>query len=257
MNEWKEMLEDAKEWAKEAGKKQLERADGPMTVNSKSSAIDFVTELDVWTETFLTEKIQKHYPGHVMKTEESGNYDGESDYEWVIDPIDGTVNYARGLPFYCISMGVRYQGETVIGLVYAPKLGETFEAIKGGGAYLNGYRIHSSETSNLNKAVLGTGFPYDKGTSEDNNLPHINDVLPQIGGLRRMGSAALDLCQVACGRLDGYWEIKLNDWDIEAGILIIREAGGQISVTEEDKGLYVLVSNSSLYSTLKALINRP
>ncbi|MDQ0297670.1 myo-inositol-1(or 4)-monophosphatase [Salibacterium salarium] len=256
MNQWKQMLEDAKEWAKEAGQKQLERAEGPMEVNSKSSAIDFVTELDVWTENFLTEKIQANYPGHVMKTEESGNYDGESDYEWVIDPIDGTVNYARGLPFYCISIGIRYQGETVIGLVYAPKLGETFEAIKGEGASLNGRQIHSSSTSQLDKAVIASGFPYDKGMTEDNNLPHVNKLLPQIGGLRRMGSAALDLCQVACGRLDGYWEIKLKDWDVEAGILILKEAGGEVLKIEEKKGLYVMAANSFLHSKIQAFIIR-
>ncbi|WP_158737099.1 inositol monophosphatase family protein [Alteribacillus sp. YIM 98480] len=256
MKEWKNMLSSAKTWAEEAGYFQVKRVEGPMEMDSKSSAIDLVTELDVWTEKFLTEKIQENYPGHVMRTEESGFYEGDSDYEWVIDPIDGTVNYARGIPFFCISIGIRYKGETVAGLLHAPKLKETYEAIKGEGAYLNGHPIKVSETSQLNKAVIGTGFPYDKGTDEDNNLAYVQELVPRIGGIRRLGSAALDLAQVACGRMDGYWEIKLNVWDVDAGLLLLEEAGGKTIVREEEKGLYVLGANPYLFNTLKDLIKR-
>ncbi|MFB4163609.1 inositol monophosphatase family protein [Alteribacillus sp. JSM 102045] len=256
MKEWKDMLLSAKIWVKEAGEKQVEKAQGPMEMNSKTSAIDLVTELDVWTEKFLTEKIQQEYPGHVMRTEESGFYEGDSDYEWVIDPIDGTVNYARGLPFFCISIGIRYKGETIAGLIHAPKLNETYEAVKGEGAFLNDRPIKVSETSMLNKAVIGTGFPYDKGTDKDNNLSHVQELVPRVGGIRRLGSAALDLAQVACGRMDGYWELKLKVWDVEAGLLVLEEAGGKTIVSEEDKGLYVMGANPYLFNTLNELIKR-
>ncbi|SDH90247.1 myo-inositol-1(or 4)-monophosphatase [Alteribacillus persepolensis] len=256
MEEWMHMLRAAKEWAHEAGEKQLERLESPMKMDSKSSAIDLVTEMDVWTEQFLMDKIQTHFPGHVMRTEESGFYEGSSEYEWVIDPIDGTVNYAKGLPFFCISIGIRCQGETVAGIIHAPKLSETYEAVKGKGAFLNGRSIHVSETSRLEKAVLGTGFPYDKGNDTDNNLSHVNQLVPQIGGLRRLGSAALDLAQVACGRLDGYWELKLKVWDVEAGLLLLNEAGGKTMVKEEDKGLYVAGANAELFSALTKYIQR-
>ncbi|MGY4688251.1 inositol monophosphatase family protein [Salibacterium sp. K-3] len=256
MQEWENMLEHAKEWAREAGRKQVERAEKPMGINSKSAAIDLVTEMDVWTESFLTEKIRTYYPDHLMKTEESGAYEGDSPYEWVIDPIDGTVNYARGIPFYCISIGIRREGETVAGVVYAPKLDEMYEAVKDRGASLNGNSIHISRTERLDEAVIASGFPYDKGTTEDNNLAHVNQVVPRVGGFRRTGSAALDLCYVAAGRLDGSWEIKLNDWDVEAGLLIVNEAGGRTKVSTETKGLYALSAAPGIYSELDSLIKR-
>ncbi|SFE62914.1 inositol monophosphatase family protein [Alteribacillus iranensis] len=256
MKEWQEMLALAKEWAQEAGDYLLERAEGPMDMESKTSAIDLVTEMDVWSETFLKDKIKSFYPDHHIRTEESEDEKGQSPYEWVIDPIDGTVNYARGLPFYCISIGIRYEGNTVIGLVHAPKLNETYEAIKGEGAFLNGKEITVSQTGQLHSAVIGTGFPYDKDRDKDNNLEYINKMIPQVGGIRRMGSAALDLCQVAAGRMDGYWELKLNDWDVEAGLLIVKEAGGQAVVQPEKKGLFILSANSLLFSTLQKIIDR-
>lgn len=256
MKEWSTMLKDAKRWTEEAGAYQLERLEGPMKMNSKSSAIDLVTEMDVWTERFLKDKIKTSYPGHSIRTEESEDETGDTDYQWVIDPIDGTVNYARGLPFFCISIGIRYQGETVVGLVHAPKLGETYEAVKEEGAFLNGRELKTSVTSSLNKAVLGTGFPYDKDVDEDNNLSYVNKIIPQVGGLRRMGSAALDLCQVACGRLDGYWELKLKDWDVEAGLLLVNEAGGKTAVQKEEKGLVVVAANNPLFPVLTDLISR-
>ncbi|MFB5663279.1 inositol monophosphatase family protein [Alteribacillus sp. HJP-4] len=256
MKVWNEMLEHAKTWSIEAGDKQLERLEGPMHMESKSSAIDLVTEMDVWTEKFLTEKIKKHYPDHVMRTEEGGMHEGNSDFEWIIDPIDGTVNYAHGLPHFSISIGIRFKGTTVAGMVYAPKLQEMYEAIKGGGAYLNEKAITVSETKALDRAVVGTGFPYDKGTDPDNNLTHFNNILPKIGGIRRLGGAALDLSQVACGRMDGYWEIKLNSWDIEAGLLILEEAGGVAEVVKEEKGLFVISGSPEIFPQLKALIER-
>lgn len=250
------MLTFAKEWAQEAGEELLQKAEGPLQMTSKTSAIDLVTEMDVWTENFLKENIQTHFPDHSIITEESGEIIGSAPYEWVIDPIDGTVNYAKGIPFYGISIGIRYQKDTVVGLVHAPKLRETYEAIKGEGAFLNGEKITVSTTDKLDRAVLATGFPYDKGVDEDNNLPHFQVILPKIGGIRRLGSAALDLCQVATGRLDGYWELKLNDWDVEAGLLIVEEAGGKTSVKREEKGLFIIGANEAMFSELERLIER-
>lgn len=254
--EWRELLENAKKWAVEAGEEQVSRLEGPMKMESKTSDIDLVTEVDVWSEDFIMNRIKETYPDHGMVTEESGEHAGEAEYEWVIDPIDGTVNYARGLPVFCVSIGIRYKGETVAGVVHAPRIGETYEAVKGEGALLNGSKITVSKTSELSKSVLGTGFPYDKGTDPDNNLSYFNELLPRIGGIRRMGAAAMDLCQVAAGRFDGYWEMKLKAWDIEAGVLIVEEAGGSTFVKDEEKGFFVIAGNDEIFPRLQEVIQR-
>ncbi|WP_018923257.1 inositol monophosphatase family protein [Salsuginibacillus kocurii] len=256
VSEWKEMIAQAKLWAIEAGKEQLKRMDQPMDISSKTSDIDFVTEVDIWTENFLKERILDRYPDHALLTEESGVHSGKADYEWVIDPIDGTVNYARGLPAFCISIGIRYKGETVAGLIHAPKLGETYETIKGEGAWCNNEPIQVSTVYTLSKAVLGTGFPYDKATDSDNNVEHFSTMITQIGGIRRIGAAALDLAMVASGKLDGYWELKLKEWDVEAGILLVAEAGGQAEVFPEPKGLSVRAGNKEIFNILKDQIKR-
>ncbi|MFA8437765.1 inositol monophosphatase family protein [Pueribacillus sp. YX66] len=255
MNEWFKMAEQMKKWMREAGEEQIRRLQTPMKMTSKSSDIDLVTEVDIWTEQFLIERIQTTYPFHQLLTEESGSYANQSDYEWVIDPIDGTVNYAHGFPLFSISVALKYEGEPVIGLVYIPMLNEMYETVKGHGAFLNEKQIHVSTIEQLTQAVVSTGFPYDRATDPDNNVNYFNGVILKIGGIRRTGSAAIDLCQVAAGRFDGYWEFKLNPWDIEAGLLLVKEAGGKVKRIQQEKGTFVLVGNEPIFHQLNDVLN--
>lgn len=255
MEAWQAMAQTMQQWMREAGEKQVQWLDEPMEMTSKTSAIDLVTEVDIWTENFLIEKIQSTYPNHRLLTEESGSHDGSADYEWVIDPIDGTVNYAHGFPLFSISVALKYENEAVIGLIYIPKLNEFYTAIKGEGAFLNGKPIKVSETTSIRKAVISTGFPYDRATDPDNNVNYLNGVILNVGGIRRTGSAAIDLSQVAAGRFDGYWELKLNAWDVEAGLLLVSEAGGRVKRIEQEKGTFILVGNKHIYPELETLLN--
>jgi myo-inositol-1(or 4)-monophosphatase len=255
LKEWNEILHHIKQWVKVAGEEQLRRQHEPLIVNEKSAKIDLVTEVDVWTERFLLEKIRHYYPSHSILTEETGVHTGEEGYEWVIDPIDGTTNYAHGFPIFCISIAVKYNGEAVIGVVYVPMLNELYEAVKGQGAFLNGKKLQVSTRTELQQSVVATGFPYDRATDPNNNVNHFVNVVTKVRGIRRTGSAAFDLCQVAAGRFDGYWELKLNPWDIEAGMLIINEAGGKTRAVKQEKGYYVLAGNQSIFQALDALID--
>ena len=255
MNEWKSILLNIKKWVKEAGEEQIKRFREPFKINEKSADIDLVTDVDYWTEDFLIEKIRKTYPNHAILTEESGEHSVKnSEYEWIIDPIDGTTNFAHGFPLFCISVAVKYHNETVIGVVYIPKMNELYEAVKGNGAFLNGEKLHISTVDTLPKAVVATGFPYDRAVDSENNVENFTNVVTKVGGIRRTGSAAIDLCQVAAGRFDAYWELKLKPWDIAAGLLIVEEAGGYTTVQEKEKGISVLVGNKSIYQQLQTLL---
>ncbi|AIE60014.1 inositol monophosphatase family protein [Bacillus methanolicus] len=254
-NEWNQILQHIKQWVKEAGEEQLRRMDQPVRINEKSAAIDLVTEMDIWTENFLLNKIRQHYPGHSILTEESGIHNGEEGYKWVIDPIDGTTNYAHGFPLFCISIAVQQNGDTVIGVVYVPALNELYEAVKGQGAFLNGRPIQVSSRKKLNQSVVTTGFPYDRATEPNNNVRHFVNVVTKVRDIRRTGSAAYDLCQVAAGRFDGYWELKLNPWDIEAGMLLVNEAKGKTKAVKQEKGYYVLAGNPYIFEILDGLID--
>lgn len=256
MQEWQDVLNHMTEWVQEVGVELEKGLERKLKIKVKSTAIDFVTEMDEWSERFLLDKIRTHYPDHAILSEESGKSEGTSDYEWVIDPIDGTTNYAHGFPMFCISVGLKYKEETVVGVVYAPKLKELYHAVKGEGAYLNGKQIHVSEKTELGQAIVGTGFPYDRATDPLNNVKEFNAVVLKVAGVRRTGSAAIDLCQVSAGRYDGYWEYKLNPWDITAGLLILEEAGGKSEVLPiEGKGLFVRVGNEAIFQELGRLIH--
>ncbi len=243
-----------KTWVYEAGEEQIRRFNQPMNLQHKSTEIDIVTEVDLWTENFLINKIQTYYPGHRILTEESGVHQGSDNYEWVIDPIDGTTNFAHGFPLFCISVAVKYNDEAVLGVVYVPKLGELYEATKGYGAKLNGEEIQVSQIKRLPLAVVATGFPYDRASDEQNNVDNFVNVVTKVSGIRRTGSAAIDLCQVAAGRFDGYWELKLKPWDIEAGMLIVKEAKGRTRRVDGEKGIFVVVGNDSIYEALEDLV---
>ncbi len=194
--------------------------------------IDIVTEVDHQSEAFLLGEIQKHFPGDQIVSEEAGLLPGRERDQWYIDPLDGTVNYAHGIPIFSVSIAYAHDGELMLGVVYDPMRDELFSAELGKGAWLNGKTLHVSATTDLEKSLLVTGFPYDAWSSPRNNLDHFGHFARLTQGVRRLGSAALDLCYVAAGRFDGYWEISLKPWDMAAGSLIAAEAGARITNME-------------------------
>ena len=221
-------LQVAVEAAHAAGRILKERAGqvGPIEFKGK---IDPVTEVDLLCEQAVIGRIQKTFPKHAFLAEESGDTQGDADHLWIIDPIDGTVNYAHGYPAYCVSIGYQCKGEVVVGVVYNPCLDELFVAERGKGASLNNITIAVSTTTELRQSLLATGFPYDISESSENNLNHFKNFITACQAIRRPGSAALDLCYTAMGRFEGFWEMKLHPWDYAAGWLMIEEAGGRVT----------------------------
>ncbi len=189
---------------------------------------DFVSEVDHLAEEAIIQTIQKAYPEHSFLAEESGATSG-NEYEWVIDPLDGTTNFLHNFPQYAVSIAMRHKGRLEIAVVYDPIKQEMFTAARGSGAHLNGKRIRVTKRANLKGALLGTGIPFRNMAILENYLHMLRALIPGSAGVRRAGSAALDLAYVAAGRLDGFWEYELNPWDIAAGILLIEEAGGLVS----------------------------
>ncbi len=212
----------------EAGILIQKHFNGPFAVSHKDGVNNLVTEVDQASERLITKIIKDAHPGQGIIGEEYGEHDVQALYKWIIDPIDGTVNYAHGIPLCCISIGLMEGDSMIMGAVYNPMMNELFFAEKGRGASLNGMPIRVSEKKDFQKAFLVTGFPYHY--PEGKNPFSIFERLVTSGiPVRRLGSAALDLCWVACGRFDGFWEHNLNPWDIAAGYLIVEEAGGKVT----------------------------
>ncbi|SHG87971.1 myo-inositol-1(or 4)-monophosphatase [Thermosyntropha lipolytica DSM 11003] len=238
-----EMLERAKKWAYEAGRVQMEYLDKNLNIETKSTSIDLITEVDYLSEKIILEGIKGNYPDHSILSEEAGTYDIKSDYMWIVDPLDGTTNYAQGLPVFAVSIALQYRGETVLGVVYAPFLKQMFTAVKGEGSYLNDKRIKVSSKTEFKNAFLATGFPYDRAIHPDNNLKYFCHFKPRVRGIRRLGSAAYDLACVAAGIFDGYWELNLNLWDVAAGAFLVEEAGGKVIYLKEKRGVSLVAGN--------------
>lgn len=219
--------------ARGAGDIILRHYAAPIPTTPKSSRIDIVTAADTETEAYIVGALQRMFPTHHLVGEEGGGQGAPratAPSHWYVDPVDGTVNFASKLPHFCTSIALATPDrQPLLGVVYDPTRDECFTATAGGGAQLNGEPIRVSATAELIDAVVTTGFPYDKHTNPDNNLREWAAFLKRIRGERRLGSAALDLCYVACGRVDGYWEKELKPWDIMAGVLIAREAGGTVT----------------------------
>ncbi len=210
---------------------------------------DYVSEADRAAEEVVIEVIHKHYPDHAILGEESGS-SGDSDTVWIIDPLDGTTNFLHGFPVFCVSIGVQVKGRMEHAVVYDPTREELFTASRGSGAQLDGRKIRVSGQTQLERALIGTGFPFRQAEKDmDPYLAMLKKVVQNTSGLRRPGAAALDLCYVACGRLDAFWETGLAPWDLAAGSLIIRESGG--IVTELDGGEAYMESGSVLAGTPK------
>jgi myo-inositol-1(or 4)-monophosphatase len=254
------MLNVAIEAAVEAGKflkynigkiKNIERKQGEET--------NLVTEIDKQSEALIIKKIHDRFPSHAILGEESGASQNSSEYRWIIDPLDGTTNYTHGLPIFCVTIGVEYNGEIIAGAIYDPNADELFTAEKGKGAYLNGMRIKVSSHNTLINSLLVTGFPYNVKENPYNVVEHFTHFLPVAQGVRRLGSAALDLAYVACGRMDGYWEVFLNPWDKAAGILLVKEAGGTVTNFTGDRNdiLYnpnTLASNGLIHDAMLTVL---
>lgn len=225
------MLNFVIQTARDAGRILAERLGRSVQISRKGD-IDLVTESDLASEKLIIERIRTYYPRHAILAEESGEavFEGstESEWKWIIDPLDGTTNYSHGYPCFCVSIGVERRGKMELGVVYDPMREEVFAAERGQGATLNERRIRVSAIDELNRAMLCTGFPYDV-RERPHFARHFSNFTMKAQAVRRDGSAAIDLAYVACGRFDGFWEDGLNAWDVAAGVLLIEEAGGKVS----------------------------
>ena len=220
-------LNTAVEIAKEAGALLAELSTQPLDIGYKRRA-DLVTVADRRSEALIVGRLRERFPDHAIVAEEGGNHRSSSDYCWYVDPLDGTTNYAHGFPVYCVTLGLAYRGEVVAGVVYDPTRNDLYTAERGAGAYLNNQRLHVSTTESLSESLVATGFP-PFATNHDLNVRFYFQFTELSHGIRRAGSAALDLCWVAAGRFEGFWELKLNPWDKAAGTLMVTEAGGRVS----------------------------
>lgn len=256
-------LDLACETARRAGQLLCALRDQRHTVGHKSSEVDLVTEADLASERLIVAAIREHFSEHRILSEEGlgdvlGQVAGVQEGLWLIDPLDGTVNYAHGYAVWSVSMALAVRGQVELGVVYDPSREEMFWARRRSGAWCNGQRLHVSEAARLGESLLATGFPYSRATSSDNNLAEFNALMPRVQGVRRAGSAALDLAHVAAAHLDGYWEKYCNPWDWAAGWLLVEEAGG--IVTGMDGALWSLdknhlaASNGRIHEELLAVL---
>ena len=255
----KDFIAVARDAALQAGRMLRENIHGLREITYKSD-INLVTEMDMRSERMIVEMLRVAFPDHGVIAEEETKLSNASGYTWIIDPLDGTTNYAHGYPCFAVSIALKHEDDVILGVVYDPMRDELFAAQKGRGAYLNGQPIKVSEADTLIKSLLATGFPYDRKVSDKNNLYYFYNLLMASQEIRRDGSAALNLCYVANGRLDGFWELKLKPWDVAAGSLIVNEAGGVVSDlsgkrfdmhTEE-----ILVSNGRIHRQMIEVLQK-
>jgi myo-inositol-1(or 4)-monophosphatase len=255
---WKQHLETAVHAAREAGKIQLEAFDKPHTVDFKGET-NLVTEVDRACEEAIHSLLSRAFPSHDFLLEESTTSRTGSPFLWVVDPLDGTTNYTHRYPHFCCSIALQHEGRTVLGVVFDPIRGDLFTCVLGGGASLNERPIRTSEEDRLIRCLVATGFPNAIKKARDKNLRKFARILHLVRSLRRSGSAALDLCYLAAGRLDGYWVLDLAPWDAAAGVLMIQEAGG--CVTDLDGAPTHLgtkafgASNGKIQDSLLALLS--
>ena len=244
----------------EAGKIIQRYFNGTFKINNKEGINNLVTEVDKFSEDKIIEIIREHFPGHSIISEEVGELIQDSDYQWIIDPIDGTVNFAHGIPICCVSIALKHKEDLLLGAVYNPMMNELFFAEKGKGATLNGIPIAVSTKTDFKKACLVTGFPYKWPESKEHPIKVFERFIMEGLPIRRLGSAAIDLCWVACGRFDGFWEYNLSSWDVAAGYLIVQEAGGIITNFEGSPynvfERETLATNGLIHAAMLEAINR-
>jgi myo-inositol-1(or 4)-monophosphatase len=255
----KEYMVVAREAALRAGRLLRDNLGGKRTIAYKGT-INLVTEMDMQAERAVVETLLHAFPDHGILSEEEGTIENASSFRWIIDPLDGTTNYAHGYPCFAVSIALESDGEVITGVVYDPMRDELFSATKGQGAHLNGHPLKVSAVDSLIQGLLATGFPYDRSVSEKNNLKHFNELLMASQEVRRDGSAALDLCSVAAGRFDGFWELKLKPWDVAAGSMIVREAGGTVSdfrgMRSSIDDQEIVASNGIIHSQLLKILQQ-
>ncbi|MBN3039163.1 MAG: inositol monophosphatase [Candidatus Omnitrophica bacterium] len=252
-------LEIAVSAAKRAGEIHKKYFASGVKVRTKSSPFDLLTVADTRAEKEIISIIKKRFPGHNFLAEENKYRQNDCEYKWIIDPLDGTNNFAHKIPIFCTSIALAQGEELILGVIYDAMRDELFSAQKGQGAFLNGKRIKVAQTDTLKQALLITGFYYDRGKKMSENLRHIKLFLEKnISGIRRFGSAALDLCYVACGRASGFWEFELKPWDFAAGKLIIEEAGGEVTgrygEPVELESSFIVASNGRLHRKMLQVI---
>lgn len=249
----KAFVQIAEQACRLAGQLQLEGLNKSRQVSYKGS-INLVTDVDHLCEQAIVDLLQGTYPNHDILAEEGSGNRKDSEYKWVIDPLDGTTNYAHGYRLFCTSIALEYKGEIVLGAVYEPNRDEMFLAEKSGGARLNGQKIKVSSAEELEKAMLATGFAYNIRETANNNLDHFKDFIMKAQAIRRDGVAAVDLCYLAAGRYDGFWELNLFPWDVAAGLLMIQEAGGKVTnFSGKPFDIYskeILASNGALHEAM-------
>lgn len=253
------MREIAVQAALEGGRVLLQKFGGAQQIRHKGE-VDLVTAADREAEEVIVRLLRETFPRHAILAEERGADGRDSSYRWIIDPLDGTTNFAHGFPWFAVSIALERAGEVVLGVVYNPFHRELFCAEKGGGAFLNEVQLRVSATRRLDGALLATGFPYDRRRSPANNYDHFAHFQQRVQGCRRAGAASLDLAYTAAGRLDGYWEMKLKPWDVAAGKLIVEEAGGKVTDFAggpcDIAGREILASNGLIHREMVAVLQQ-
>ena len=255
----RELKNFAMNMAREAGNLLKEKFNSKHEIHYKGE-INLVTEADKMSEDLIIAALSSNFPDHGILSEESPAQNSQSMLRWIIDPLDGTTNYAHGYPVFCVSIALENKGVIVLGVIYDPLREDMFVAEGGKGAYLNGKKLKVSPTATLSRSLLATGFPYDIRLSKDNNLNYFNLMAVEAQAIRRAGAAALDLAYLACGRFDGFWELKLMPWDMAAGCLMVEESGGVISDMFGGKwdisSPNVLVSNGLIHEQMINVFKR-
>ncbi len=259
---WETMINKIISISKEAGSIIRDGFGSKLDLEYKSNITDFVTNIDKASEKTIIDFIKKEYPTHNILAEESGIEKKNSEYTWVIDPLDGTMNFAHGLPIFSVSIGVMKNKEIIAGVIYDVMNHTVFSSEKGSGAFQNGKNINVSENSEIEKSLLVTGFPYNIKDNPDFAIERFNKFVTTARGVRRLGSAALDMCYVANATFDGFWEVTLNAWDICAGHLLIEEAGGkvtdfnnQVINYQKHNGLQLLATNNKVHKVMIKVLN--
>jgi len=254
-----EYIQIAEKAAREAGEIHLKNLGNVKEIEFKAKN-SLVTEVDKLSEELILSIIKDNFPSHDILAEESGKHVTDSDYLWLVDPLDGTTNYAHAYPFFSVSIALEVKGVLEVGLVYDPVKDEMFTAQRGQGAYLNGTPIGVSDTARIDESHLCTGFVHENDQMVEENLRHFSNFIRKAQAVRRDGSAALDLCYVACGRYDGFWELGLNPWDTAAGVLILEEAGGKVSLfSGKEYNIYIkeiLSTNCKIHEEMIDIISR-
>ena len=255
------MIEIAIDAAREAGQYLRESVGRVRRVETKQGEErNLVSEIDKTSERMIIDAIRRRHPGHAVLAEESGGSGQGAEYTWVIDPLDGTTNFLHGVPIFSVTIAIERRGEVIAGVVYDPNLDELFTAERGSGAFLNGQALQVSTSDRLITSLLVTGFPYDIASNPSHAVEHFNHFLMEARGIRRLGSAALDLSYVAAGRFDGFWEVYLKPWDMAAGALLVREAGGKVTdFTGAASHIHcpqVVASNGRIHDAMLAVLAR-